>query len=91
MAARTVGLMTMIDSGKLGHKIIAVATSDPEFNKYHEASDIPPHQSLMVRRFFQDYKILEGKVVEVDEFQPAKQAYAVLEDALQRTKTSGKI
>lgn len=74
----------MIDSGKLDHKVIAVATSDPEFNSYHEASEIPPHQLLMVRRFFQDYKIPEGKVVEIDEFRPAKQAYAVLEDALQR-------
>jgi len=29
--ARTIGLMTMIDAGKKDHKIIAVATEDPEF------------------------------------------------------------
>ena len=40
--ARTIGLMTMIDSGKKDHKIIAVATEDPEFNTYREASEIPP-------------------------------------------------
>jgi inorganic pyrophosphatase len=84
MSARTVGLMTMMDSGKLDHKIIAVATSDPEFNKYHEAAEIPAHQLVMVRRFFQDYKVLEGKAVEVDELQTSKQAFTVLEDALQR-------
>src|SRR5438034_5096940 len=47
--ARTVGLMTMIDSGKKDHKIIAVATEDPEFNSYREASEMPSHRSLMLR------------------------------------------
>src|ERR1039457_5763296 len=37
--ARAIGLMTMIDSGKKDHKIIAVATQDPEFNSYREASE----------------------------------------------------
>src|SRR5713226_8909911 len=32
--ARTIGLMTMIDAGKKDHKVIAVATEDPEFNSY---------------------------------------------------------
>lgn len=82
--ARTVGLMTMIDGGKKDHKIIAVATKDPEFNGYHEAIELPAHRLMMLRRFFQDYKLLEGKAVEVDEVQPAEKAYPVIEDALAR-------
>jgi inorganic pyrophosphatase len=82
--ARAIGLMTMIDSGKKDHKIIAVATEDPEFNSYREASDMPPHRLLMLRRFFLDYKQLEGKAVEVDEIKPAAQAYPVITDALHR-------
>jgi inorganic pyrophosphatase len=39
---------------------------------------------MMLRRFFQDYKFLEGKSVEVDEIQPAAVAMPVIEDALQR-------
>ena len=84
MHARTIGLMAMIDSGTLDHKIIAVATADPEYNSYHEASELPPHKLAMVRRFFQDYKQLEGKIVEVDEFQSASAAYPVIESALAR-------
>jgi len=84
MHARTIGLMTMIDSGKKDHKIIAVATKDPEFDTYHEAGEIPPHRLLMLRRFFQDYKQLEGKIVEVDEIRPAAEAYPVILDALNR-------
>jgi inorganic pyrophosphatase len=81
--ARAIGLMTMIDSGKKDHKIIAVATEDPEFNVYREADQMPPHRSLMLRRFFQDYKQLEGKAVEVDEIRPAAEAYPIIEGALQ--------
>ncbi len=82
--ARTIGLMTMIDMGKRDHKIIAVATDDPEFNSYREAAEMPSHRLTMLRRFFQDYTQLEGKVVEVDEIQPAKEAYPIIEDALTR-------
>src|SRR6201993_5300276 len=56
MHARVIGLMTMIDSGDPDHKIIAVATKDPEFNGYHEAGELPPHRLAIIRRFFQDYK-----------------------------------
>jgi inorganic pyrophosphatase len=82
MQARTIGLMTMIDGGKKDHKLIAVAVHDPEFNSYREAAEMPPHRLTMLRRFFQDYKLLEGKAVEVDEILPAKAAYPIIEDAL---------
>src|SRR3954464_6877732 len=82
--ARTIGLMTMIDAGEKDHKIIAVALDDPEFNSYREAAEMPSHRLTMLRRFFQDYTQLEGKVVEVDEIQPAKEAYPIIEDALMR-------
>jgi inorganic pyrophosphatase len=57
---------------------------DPEFNTYHEADDMPPHRLMMLRRFFQDYKQLEGKAVEVDKIEPAKNAYPIIEDSLAR-------
>ncbi len=82
--ARTVGLMTMIDGGKKDHKVIAVATEDPEYDHYHEATEMPPHRLALLKRFFLDYKTLEGKAVEVDEIQPAAAAYPVIEDALAR-------
>lgn len=82
--ARAIGLMTMIDSGKKDHKIIAVATQDPEFNAYREAKEMPAHRLLMLRRFFQDYKQLEGKAVEVDEIRPAAEAYPIISNALHR-------
>jgi len=82
--ARAIGLMTMIDTGKKDHKIIAVATHDPEFNSYKEAGEMPEHRLNMLRRFFLDYKQLEGKAVEVDEIQASAHALPVIEDALTR-------
>ncbi len=82
--ARTIGIMTMIDQGEKDHKIIAVATDDPEFNSYREAAEMPSHRLTMLRRFFQDYTQLEGKVVEVDEILPSKAAFPIIEDALTR-------
>jgi inorganic pyrophosphatase len=79
--ARVIGLMTMIDSGKRDHKIISVATQDPEFNAYKE---MPEHRLAMLRRFFLDYKQLEGKAVEVDDIQPSRHALPIIEDALAR-------
>ena len=76
--------MTMIDSGKRDHKIIAVATQDPEFNAYCEAAEMPEHRLAMLRRFFQDYKQLEGKAVEVDEILPSAQALPIIDDSLAR-------
>ena len=82
--ARVIGLMTMIDSGKRDHKIISVATQDPEFNAYKEAAEMPEHRLAMLRRFFLDYKQLEGKAVEVDDIQPSRHALPIIEDALSR-------
>ncbi|MEE2639068.1 MAG: inorganic diphosphatase [Planctomycetota bacterium] len=81
--ARAIGLMTMIDGGDPDHKILAVAVDDPEYNGYNDASELPSHRRSMLRRFFQDYKALENKSVEVEEIQPADKTGPIIEDALQ--------
>jgi inorganic pyrophosphatase len=88
--ARAIGVMTMIDSGAKDYKIIAVATADPEYNAYHEADELPSHKLAMVRRFFQDYKKLERKAVEVEEILHADKAYPVIRAALASYKNKYK-
>ncbi len=80
--ARAIGLMTMVDSGKKDHKILAVALHDPEYNGFREATELPVHRLSMLRRFFQDYKTLEGKAVEVDDFEPTHAALPIIDQAL---------
>jgi inorganic pyrophosphatase len=38
----------------------------------------------MLKRFFEDYKTLEGKEVEVDEILPAEAAHSIVEDSIRR-------
>lgn len=87
VSARAIGLMTMIDSGKKDHKILAVATSDPEYNTVSEAEELPAHRLAMLRRFFQDYKTLENKEVHVEDFAPAQATETVILEALERYST----
>jgi inorganic pyrophosphatase len=87
VTARAIGLMTMLDSGKKDHKVLAVAVHDPEYNGFREAAQLPHHRLTMLRRFFQDYKTLEGKAVEVEEMEPAANALPIIEEALARYST----
>lgn len=83
LQARAIGLMTMVDGGAMDHKILAVAINDPEYADVYDTTDLPGHRLQMLRRFFQDYKQLEGKHVEVDEIQPVANVDTIIEDALQ--------
>jgi inorganic pyrophosphatase len=92
--ARAVGLMTMIDEGQADHKIVAVLCDDPQYEDMHTASQFPKHVFKVLRRFFEDYKTLEGKEVEVDEITPPEAAHAVIEqslDAYSRLRRSGQL
>jgi inorganic pyrophosphatase len=82
--ARAIGVMTMRDAGKPDHKILAVSVDDPQYDVYRETDELPPPQLAMLRRFFQDYKVLEGKSVTVNKIQPAAAALPIIEDALLR-------
>lgn len=82
--ARAVGLMSMVDHGQPDHKIIAVLCEDPIYSDFARASDFPRHIFKMLRRFFEDYKQLEGKEVAVEEILPAEAAYEIVEDSLAR-------
>ncbi|MGD9856363.1 MAG: inorganic diphosphatase, partial [Planctomycetaceae bacterium] len=58
------------------------ALDDPEYLRYREANELPPQRLALVRRFFQDYKQLEGLTVEVDEFEPAATSWPIIDGAL---------
>ena len=81
--ARPIGLMEMIDQGELDYKVIAVGIHDPEYNTYHDVHELPKHRVAVVKRFFEDYKTLENKMVKVDDILPALEAVPVINNALE--------
>lgn len=66
--ARPIGIMPMFKNGEVDDKIIAVSISDPEYNIYHDISELPPFKLLMINQFFNDYRALEKK--EIKTFKP---------------------
>jgi len=87
VTARVIGLMVMKDQDELDHKLIAVPVGDPEFRNCLDVHDLPPHRLAVIKRFFEDYKILENKSVIVDDILPAKEALPVIEESLEIYRT----
>lgn len=81
MRARAIGVMQMRDDKGLDDKIIAVAIDDPAYAHYQDLHELPPHVTIELDRFFRDYKVLEGKMTEVDESYGRQQALRVVEAA----------
>jgi inorganic pyrophosphatase len=77
--ARVIGVMQMIDTGKYDDKIIAVACHDASVNHYQDISELPPHFSLELRNFFEEYKKLEQKEVTINEFLGKEAALPIIE------------
>jgi inorganic pyrophosphatase len=80
--ARAVGVMRMRDEKGGDDKIVAVSVHDPAYAHYTHFDQLPPHVLRQMRRFFEDYKILEEKHVAIDHLLGPVEAVAVVEDAL---------
>lgn len=80
--ARVIGVMQMIDSGKMDDKIIAVALNDPSVNHITDIGQMPQHFKDELRNYFEEYKKLENKVVEVDEFLDREKAKDIIATAI---------
>lgn len=81
--ARVIGVMRMLDGGEADDKIIAVAAGDPSVNHINDISELPNHFISEIRNFFEDYKKLENKTVQVEEFENAKVAKEILNKAIE--------
>ena len=82
MDAKVIGVMQMIDGGDPDDKIIAVAATDPGVNHYNNIEELPKHFFEELRHFFEEYKKLENKTVQVNEFQDKATALDIIQEAM---------
>jgi inorganic pyrophosphatase len=80
--ARAIGVMRMRDEKGVDDKIVAVSVGDPAFADYTDKTQLPRHVLRELRRFFEDYKVLEHKQVFVEDLLGPADAIAIIREAL---------
>ena len=83
-----IGVMRMIDGGKMDDKILAIPFSDPTYLGIRSVDDLPPHIFDEIMHFFSVYKQLENKQTAVKTLFNYKEAEAIIAEAIASYDTS---
>jgi len=81
--AFVIGNMQMIDTGLIDDKIIAVAVRDPGVNYISNLDEVPQHIFKVLKNYFEQYKVLENKKVEINDFQDKEKAFEIINESIQ--------
>lgn len=84
--ARPIGVAYMVDSGEKDEKILAVAVGDPRFKEVKDISDLPAHTVEEIKHYYEHYKILQGKTVQVNGFGGAEEAKKIIKEGQEMFK-----
>lgn len=83
-----IGNMQMIDTGLIDDKIIAVAIKDPGVNYITSLDEVPAHFFSVLRNYFEQYKVLENKEVQINDFQNQEKAFEIINESIEFYKES---
>ena len=78
-----IGVMRMIDDGKMDDKIIAVPFSDPSYLGITSIDELPPHIFDEIMHFFSVYKQLENKQTAVKTLLDRAEAEQIIQEAIE--------
>ena len=82
--SRPIGVLKMLDRGEPDDKILAVPSNDPLHHEYYDIADLPRHYLKEVEHFFQIYKDLEGKRMEIAGWEKSESAMRVIVASIER-------
>ncbi len=85
--ACVIGNMQMIDTGLVDDKIIAVALRDPGVNYITNLKQLPEHYFTVLKNYFEQYKVLENKKVEINDFQDKTEAFKIINESIEYYQT----
>lgn len=77
--AKAIGVLKMRDEKGPDEKILCVATKDPRYANRKSINDLDPHTLKEIEHFFQVYKHLEEKAVEVTDWGDVPLAIQIIE------------
>lgn len=80
VSARIIGAIKMIDDGETDTKIIGVIDKDPRLEHIESINNVPPHMLKIYKDFFQNYKNLQNKKVEILGFEGLSYAKKEIEE-----------
>ena len=86
--ARPVAIMKMVDGDEQDDKIIAVPTEDPRFDEIQSLGDINTHTLKEIKHFFETYKQVQNKHVEVPGFEDVDAAKKAFEESVEAYKNN---
>jgi inorganic pyrophosphatase len=78
--ARPIGGLEMRDEKGRDFKVLCVAIGDPHQQHVERLEQVRPHRLVEIEHFFQTYKLLEDKTVEVVGWKDAAEARRVLNE-----------
>lgn len=81
---RPIGVLDMTDDGDEDAKILAVPVKDPRFENVEDVSNVEPHFLKEVKHFFSVYKELQGKEVQVREWEGKDKAIESIEKSFNK-------
>jgi inorganic pyrophosphatase len=84
MEVKPIGVFHMADEKGPDEKVICVPVSDPVWNKLNDLSDVNPHLLKEIEHFFQVYKDLEQKKVDVEGWGDVYEAKEIIEKCVDR-------
>ncbi len=88
MEVKPIGVFHMTDEKGPDEKIICVPVSDPIWSGLNDLSDVNSHLIKEIEHFFQVYKDLEEKKVDVGGWGNAEEAFQILEKCIERYRES---
>jgi inorganic pyrophosphatase len=77
-----IGVVRMMDGGKMDDKIIAIPLEDPTWNYYKDISALPPHIQSEIVHFFEVYKNLENLDTAASEILGREGAIQIIQEAM---------
>lgn len=81
-----IGVIKMMDNGKLDEKIVAIPYSDPSYKGYRSIFALPKHTHDEMSHFFRVYKTLENKQTVVDDIGDETVAADIIAKAIEHYK-----